>query len=297
VFQDAFLRTPAGAARLVHNVGLVQSGACFRLLREGTATRPRPWIGAARTSPLRHWFWPLGGTVAADGTFRLFVAEMVERGPRYLSKTEPVATWMATVSLPRLRVVRLRRAPDASAQLYGWDVVDHGRFTYLFGHCHRQFGWSFLGHHRCARHVKVARVPRGRVNAAPTYWTGTRWSARHRLAVSIAPRRGPRGEDRTVNPMQFSRLGRAWIAVTKVGDWFGDSIYLDRARSPVGPWRTTAVIRVSPLGSPSTHNTYFASFMSGTRTSRIIGLSNNRWDGVLSRAYRPTFVDIPLDRW
>jgi hypothetical protein len=297
VFQDAFLRTARSGTRLVHNVGLVQSGSCFRLLRSGTAARPRPWIGARRTSLHHRWFWPLGGTVARDGTFRLFLAEMVERGPTYLSRTEPVATWMATITLPHLRVVRMRRAPDSSPQLYGWSVVNGRRFTYLFGHCYRQFGWSWLGHHPCTAKVTVARVPRGRLNAKPTYWTGRRWSVHRRHAVSIAPRQGPGGEPRNVNPMQISRVGRRWIAVTKVDDWFGDKIYFDRARSPVGPWRTTAVTRAPMLGPSSTHNTYFASFVGGSGTSRIIGLSNNRWDVAASSAYRPTFFTVSITRW
>jgi hypothetical protein len=297
LFQDAFIRVPSGATRLVHNIGLVQSGRCFTLLRSGTSSNPRPWIGAGRTTPRRHWFWPLAGTVAADGTFKLFVAEMVERGPRYLSKTEPVATWIATISLPRLQVTSLRPAPDRSPQLYGWSVVDHGSFTYLYGHCYRQFGWSFLGHHRCAANVRVARVPRGRLDARPTYWNGARWSARPRSAVNVAPRRGPRGEARDVNPMQMAQVGRCWIAVTKVGDWFGDSIYLDRAPSPAGPWRTAAVIPARPLGPPDTYNTYFASFIGRSAGAQTIGLSNNRWDGELSSAYRPTFRSVPLTTW
>jgi hypothetical protein len=297
LFQDAFIRVPSGTNRLVHNIGMVQSGRCFTLLRSGTPSNPRPWIGARRTTPLQHWFWPLAGTVAADGTFKLFVAEMVERGPRYLTKTEPVATWIATISLPRLQITSLRPAPNPSPQLYGWSVVDDGPFTYLFGHCYRQFGWSFLGHHPCAANVRVARVPRGRLGATPTYWNGVRWSARARSAVNVAPRRGPRGEARDVNPMQVAQVGRCWIAVTKVGDWFGDSIYLDRAPSPAGPWRTAAVIPARPLGPTSTHNTYFASLVGPSAGAQTIGLSNNRWDGALSGAYRPTFRAVPLSTW
>jgi hypothetical protein len=44
----------------------------------------------------------------------------------------------------------------------------------------------------------------------------------------------PFGEARTVNPMQIARAGRCWIAVTKVGDWLGSWIYLDRAPPPAG---------------------------------------------------------------
>jgi hypothetical protein len=297
VFQDAFLRTPGGATRLVHNVGVIQSGRCFKVLHSGTAADPRPWIGAPGTTPLHHWFWPLGGTIAADGTFRLFVAEMVERGARYLSHTEPVATWLATITVPELRVAALRPAPNSSSQLYGWGVVDRGRFTYLYGHCYRQFGWGFLGHDPCAANVSVARVPRGRLGQEPTYWDGSRWSPRRARAVNVAPLRGRDGTVRSVNPMQVARVGGCWIAVTKVGDWFGQTIHLDRAPTPRGPWKNVAVVPAPTLGPTATHNTYFASFVGGTRAAYVVGLSNNRWDGTLSSAYRPTFRTIPLSAW
>jgi hypothetical protein len=97
--------------------------------------------------------------------------------------------------------------------------------------------------------------------------------------------------------MQIAYVGGRWIAVTKVDDWFGDRIYLDHARSPAGPWRTSAVLRAPTLGPASAYTTYFASFIGGTSRSLTIGLSNNRWDGALSSAYRPTFLDVALDRW
>jgi hypothetical protein len=299
VSQDAFVRASSGAIRLLHNIGLVQDGPCFTVLMSGTADDPQAWIGADRTVQESHWFWPMGGTVAADGTFRLFVAEMVERGPQYLSKTEPVATWVATISRPALRITSFRRAVDDSPRLHGWSVVDHGRFTYLFGQCHRQFGWASFpfGHDPCAANVTVARVPRGRFRTTPTYWNGSTWSPRVRQARSIAPRLGPDNEPRDVNPMQFARIGACWVAVTKVGDWFGYRIYLDWAPTPHGPWRTTTVIPAEPLGPPSTYNTFFASFIAPTRTAWIIGLSNNRWDGALSSAYRPTFRSLPHTAW
>ena len=299
LFQDAFIRNSPSSVRLVHNIGMVQRGRCFRVLRSGTVRNPKPWIGAAATTPERHWFWPLAGLVAGDGTFRLFLAEMVEHGPRYLSHTEPVATWLATITLPDLSITRLRPARNSSGQLYGWSVAGDDEHTYLYGHCYRQFGWGPFpfGHHPCAAFVKVARVPKGEPNALPSYWNGRSWSRRPGRAVNIAPLRAPSGERRAVNPMQIAYTGRCWIAVTKEGDWFGDTIYLDSARTPTGPWRTTSVIPARPLGEPSVYNTFFASFIRPTTTPRIIGLSNNRWDGVLSDNYRPTFRGIRARRW
>ena len=63
----------------------------------GTADNPTPWIAPEHTDPFHHWFWPLGGTITDEGTIALFVAEFHERGSRYLSHSEPVATWVATI--------------------------------------------------------------------------------------------------------------------------------------------------------------------------------------------------------
>jgi hypothetical protein len=297
LFQDVSLRLPSGRAKLVHNAALVQSGGCFTLLRSGTAAAPQPWIAASSTTPFHHWFWLLAGAPAANGTLKVFVAELVERGPRYLTKTEPVRTWIATIALPSLKVLSLRPAPNSSAQLYGWSIATDQRYHYLYGHCYKQFGWGLFGHHSCAANVTLARVPRGYLEATPTYWDGHGWTRNAYAAVNVAPLTGPHGERRTVNPMQITYTGRCWISITKVGDWWGGSIYLDSARSPVGPWHTTSIRVVRPLGAPNLYNTYFASFLWRSGTSYVIGLSNNRWDGAPTSAYRPTFTTLPATAW
>jgi hypothetical protein len=297
LFQDAVLRLPSGRTKLVHNAGLVQRGACFTLLRSGTTTTPLPWLAPFRTTPFHHWYWPLAAALAADGTLKVFVAELFERGPGYLTKTEPVRTWVATVALPSLEVVAFRPAPNPSAQLYGWSVAADARYHYLYGHCYRQFGWGLLGHHACAARVTVARVPRGYLEATPTYWDGHTWTSNPDRAANVAPLVGPKGERRTVNPMQVTYTGACWLSVTKVADWWGEHLYLDSARSPVGPWHTSAVRSVKPLGPASAYNTYFASFLWRSGSSYVVGLSNNRWDGSPTSAYRPTFTSLPTTAW
>jgi hypothetical protein len=79
------------------------------------------------------------------------------------------------------------------------------------------------------------------------------------------------------------------------GDWWGDTIYFDRAPSPVGPWTTMGTLQPTPLGSD--HNTYFASFVRSSANDIVIGLSNNVWGGHRSDSYRPTFTSVPLSRW
>ena len=296
-FQDAFVTRPGRSDRLVHNVGLVQQGSCFTMVRSGTAADPRPWIGAASTDHMARWFWPLAGLVGDDGAVRIFVAEMVEDGPRYLSAARPVATWLATIDPATWSVTALEPAPDAGAQLYGWSVVPGADHTYLYGHCYRQFGAGMLGHDACAASVTVARVPGRQVDAAPEYWDGARWVADPGAAADVAPPSGPDGAARAVNPMQVARVGARWIAVTKEGDWWGTRIYLDVAASPVGPWTTTAMLAAVPLGAAEVHNTYFASLVSIEDGAAVVALSNNRWDGLPSDSYRPTFRTVPLRRW
>src|SRR5262245_6102746 len=43
-FQDAFVARSGGGDALVHNVGVVQDGACFDLLQSGSAERPASWL-------------------------------------------------------------------------------------------------------------------------------------------------------------------------------------------------------------------------------------------------------------
>jgi hypothetical protein len=295
--QDAFVTRPRGGERLLHSVAVVQQDGCFTLLRAGTAADPQPWIGAAMTDPLHHWFWPLGGTVGADGAIKLFVAEMAERGPRYLTHTEPIATWLATIDPASLQVASLEPAPDPGPSLYGWSVASDDEFTYLYGHCYRQFGFGLIGHDACTATVTVARVPGRDLHARPTYWDGTGWSADPAAAVNIAPAVAPDGAPRQINPMQVVHVRGRWLAVTKDGDWWGSRIYLDEAPAATGPWNTVGITDPRPLGRARLFNTYFANLAVANDGRLVLGLSNNRWDGRRSTAYRPTFQDLTAVPW
>ena len=178
LFQDAFIRSRNGTT-FTHNAGLVQSGRCFTLLQGGTLASPAEYLFADMTQRQRHWFWPLAGDMGSDGRFHLFVAEMRENGPSYLTFTEPIATWVVTIDLNTLQVVDRRPAVNASAALYGFSVASDQQFTYLFAHCHRQFGWDafpfveppvYVHDWDCADRMTVARVPLGRFDQPLAYW-------------------------------------------------------------------------------------------------------------------------------
>ncbi len=184
LFQDAFLPTSHGP-QLVHNVGLLQSGPCFQLLRNGSTDAPTSYLFPELTDRYDRWFWPLGGDLGDDGDLHVFVAEMVEHGAKYLTHTEPIATWLVTIDARRPRPSSSsRRPPTRRNELYGWSVVSQGDHTYLYAHCYRQFGWDlfpfgnppFRAHDwECGPDVTVARVPRGDFDTRPDYWNGSGW--------------------------------------------------------------------------------------------------------------------------
>ena len=297
LFQDAFLPTPR-EPRLVHNVGLLQSGQCFQLLRNGSADVPTSYLLPELTDRFSHWFWPLGGDLGTDGNLHVFVAEMRERGPRYLTHTEPVATWSVAIDPDSLDVLAAGLARNPSAELYGWSVVSQGEHSYLYADCYRQFGWDlfpfgdppFRAHDwGCGPDVTVARIPRGEFDARPEYWNGSAWVIDPAEAIPVIP-----VDERPVNPTQVALLDGRFVAVTKVGDWWGDTIVLDVAPNAEGPWHTYETITVEPE-CERVCNTYFASVVpyGADQTSIMIGLSANVWSGDDLDHYTPTFFRVP----
>jgi hypothetical protein len=287
-FQDAEVRLPQGGTRLVHNIGMIQEGSCFTVLMSGTPDDPRPWLFADATTPFAHWYWPLGAEVGVDGQLYVFVAEMYERGPGYLSRTEPASTAVAIVDVSTFEVRATTRPADGSASLYGFSIESDSTWTYLFAQCHRQFGFDpyifVYAHDRsCSSQVTVARVPRGQLLAPAQYWTGRGWGRDPAAAVPILD------TSRMVNASQFLVVNGQWLAITKVGDWWGDRIVVEYSLRPVGPYVVVAEW-VPPVKCPVDCNTYFASWVPSSRPGQLYyGLSHNRWDGIATEVYRPTF--------
>lgn len=295
LFQDAFVATPDGP-RLLHHAGVLQSRNCLQAwvgTDDGTAVEP---VLADLTEPEQRWFWPLGGGLGTDRDLHVFFAEMIERGEQYLSHVEPVATWLATIDIETMTVVSVRLAPNPSGELYGFSVAHDESYSYLYAHCHRQFGWDafpfadppvYTHDWDCAPRVTVGRVPAGRFDLAPEYWNGWTWVADPGRAVAVIPTAG-----RIVNPTQVISDQAGFVAVTKVGDWWGDRIVVDVAPDAQGPWRTVASYRV---GAPcSTCTTYFASVVPShpNDDSLLIGLSTNTWQGYVPGRYQPIYFRI-----
>lgn len=299
VFQDAFVADGRGEPTLVHNAGAIESAGCFTPLVGGTPERPEPWVAASETVAFERWYWPLGGTQLDDHTFRLYLAEMTEPGEHYLAEAAPRATATVDVDLTTLTGSAPAPAPDPSAALYGWSIVEESGYRYLYGYCYHQFGASPIGHDPCNAEVRVARQPVRKPDAALAYWDGAAWVPDPAAAVNVAPTVGPFGETRTINPMQVLPAGDgSYVAVTKVGDWWGDSVYLDVAPAPEGPWSTSAVLPTAKLDDAAGDtNTYFATLVPTGGLGRRMAISNNCWSAPGCDAYRPTFRTLPARLW
>jgi hypothetical protein len=130
-------------------------------------------------------------------------------------------------------------------------------------------------------------VPQGHLDERPTYWNGSSWSADPSGAVPVIP-----GAGRSILPAQVRWDGRQFIAVTKEGDWWGDTLYVDVAATAQGPWRIVYAGEVVPICDDCI--TYFASFVPSpaSETGFVVGISNNTWEGSRSPNYGSTFMTL-----
>ena len=295
-FQDARIRTPAGA-RYVHNIGMLQVGRCFSVLVGGSSRYPEAWLFPDHTTPESRWFWPLDAEIGSDGQVYIFAAEMNERGERYLEHTEPVGVFVARFNPANWNIEWYGRPADTSNALYGWSIESDDEWTYLFAHCHRQFGYDpvFGGgaHDRsCTQQVTVARVPAGRIFDLPSYWTGSGWSTSRSHAASVVT---PKGQ--WTMPSQFLHKNGRWLAITKIDDWFGTDIVIESAVHPAGPYVEIERRRARAKCDHTECNTYFSSWIDGQNLGGphdvlIASLSHNRWNGEPSWVYRPTYAVV-----
>ena len=302
-FQDAAVRTSGGPIVTVHNIAVLQQGACFSVLYRGSRANPRSYLFADQTDPFHRWYWPLDASLGSDGRLYVYVAEMVERSQEtphvYLEHVEPLSTQVAVFDPATNAIVEYATPPNASAALYGWSVTDDADWTYLYGHCYRQFGYDPYAFppvnafdRACAGKVTVARVPRGELWAPYQYWDGASWQGSAGRAAALTGLAAQR-----VNASQFRFAGNRFWVVDKEGDWWGDTIYLYVSERPTGPFRQIAAVP-QPLKCPASDcNTFFADWVPAEAVSvpsgRLVwGLSHNRWSGEPSAQYRPTFHTI-----
>jgi hypothetical protein len=101
---------------------------------------------------------------------------------------------------------------------------------------------------------------------------------------------------RSVNPTQVGLFDGRFVAVTKEGDWWGTTVYLDTAPAPEGPWTTYTAFALDPPCDEC--NTYFASIVpyGADAGSFIVTLSVNTWSGTDLDHYVPMFLRVDAPR-
>ncbi len=283
-FQDAFV-----GGTLVHNVGMLQSGRCFTLLNDGA----RSWLLTDTTRHMVEWHWILDGVQDPDGSIHLFVAQMRERGDRYLSRTEPTALRRVVLHPDTFDVIDVIDEAPTGLDLYGWSVTSDASYVYLYSHCYRQFGFvEPLGFDGCAEYVKLARAPIGSLSGPRQYWTGNGWSDDALLATPVIDRSFAGAEN---NPAQIRFDGSRFLLVEKLDDWWGGIIEFAVADAPQGPFRPVASTVETLKCELWSCNTYFAAWVPWKDPSGafIWSLGHNRWNGAETAShldvYRPTF--------
>ena len=307
--QDAYLTTSPGSTAtslrppvaFAHNVGIVQQGACFTTLH-GPVTPGRhcevaeaSYVGRDITGSCSRWFWPMGGGINTQGRLAVFFAEMVNSaGTGAAIGASTVGVWLATIDTSTFDVLSFEPAPASGGDIaFGYGVESDENFTYLFGYSHDQFNRPDPSSPPPSR-VFVARVPRGRFDAAPDYWNGASWTPDRAAAVAIND--DPGGG---ANPMQPRRFDGMWVSVVKGDDWLGNEIRVQVAGQPQGPWVTTQEIIAPTRTANGQTNTYAAHLLPwrSPTGNLMIGLSNNAWvmDPVAfsnPSLYRPTFFEV-----
>ena len=298
LFQDVFfsndndLRDSMQDA--AHNAGLLQRGNCWSTVGAG---HMRNFIGSAQTTPLRHWFWPMDGERGADGKLWIFMAEMANpNGTGATWGAAPVGTWVARIDPLTLKVLSFTKARVGGTRLYGWSVVSDSKWSYLYGHCYRQYIHQVSGVSQfdatCMPSSYLARVPKGHFDAVPSFWNGRGWSGSAKYAKPVMTRG-------SANPMDVQKFGSVYVNVTKIDDWWGASVYVDRAPAPQGPWTRAQTIDIVNRRKCSQCGVYHAVILPslGPDGKMIVSWSNggpfNLWQRNAA-LYRPTFMSVPV---
>ncbi len=307
LFQDAFVDQSGAAltlnnARFVHNAAVLQTGPCFTLLHRGSASQPAPFeLGDGDVNTRSRWFWPMGGETS-NGQLWVFWAEMIkdpyDPAPPDGLGWHPERVFLASYDTQTLQRTAFVLAPDSNATpIYGYAVSSDATHTYLFGNTFEQNlvreGGFWSGQHT-ATAMWLARVPKGQLATLPEYRTADGWSPNRVDAVPIVKR------FYVENPMQPRYLDGQWVSATDVDGYWGDSLAIDVAPQPWGPWTTVQYGPLLPRGGDPKMNTYHAHLLPWRDGygSILIAVSNNARDMVRDAyptpyRYRPQIFSVP----
>ena len=157
----------------------MQDGSCWTTVG---APYSQDYVGKTLTTGSKRWFWPLDGDIGHDGKLWVFFAEMRNpNGTGASTGAAPYATWVARIDPSSLAVLSFTLAPNSGTQLYGWSITSDDTYSYLYGHCYRQFVRAASSvaqfDSACMPHTYLARVTKGHFDWPLEYWTAGGWSA------------------------------------------------------------------------------------------------------------------------
>lgn len=217
-------RTPAWA----HNALLVMSpaGRLERTLTGGTATAPGAFFPDVSAVP-QVWRWPVQGVVeprspgAAERVVRILLWDRAAGPPPWLYGV-PLATEVATLSLPDLRLETIVKVSDQGAVpqpgarvLYGATAVRANGWTYVFGGDDGPGRTPSMPSSR----AYLARVPEGRLAepGAWRYWDGAGWQPSAARAAPVLG--GGSGTDGGAARNDRRGVGSSFSVVRQDGTW------------------------------------------------------------------------------
>ncbi|MEU6996173.1 DUF4185 domain-containing protein [Streptomyces sp. NPDC046465] len=258
LFSDTFLGqvhappNPAGQPHtwrdantpMVRNSAVVtsRSGAPRRTLAAPLFPDPAP----------QQWRWPVAARVeprspgADERVVRVLLwNRMASQGPWIYGV--PVATEVATLALPDLRVESIVKVSDQRSVgdpekrvLYGTTTVDDADWTYVFG------GTDAQATSRPSSHAYVARVPHGRLaeTAAWEYWDGEEWGP----DVTPRPVLGDGRRTGVGSAFTVVREEGTYVLFTMAAGTEGlTTVTSYWSCSPTGPWHGPAKAFEAPL--------------------------------------------------
>ncbi len=318
-WRDTTLGTPAWT----RNAALVMSadGRLERTLLGGAPGAPTS-LFPEPAAPLRQWRWPVHAVVeprapgSSEQVLRVLLWHRQEAQQPWIYGV-PLATEVATLSLPDLRLEGITQVDDqsrvadpADRVVYGAAAVRRGGFTYVWGGTD---GRTPDQAERSSR-AHLARVPAGRLadRSAWRYWDGERWS---REAARSAPVLGDGGRRGVGSAFSVVRRGDTWVLFTMdAGGPRGSGLTTVAsywACRPEGPWHGPDKAFTAPLPDDAGGGSGAAAYNPqahpgvGSGDGLLLGYDVNWLDASADTVsahvhrnvalYRPRFVRLHLD--
>lgn len=318
-WRDTSLGTPAWT----RNAALVMSedGRLERTLLGGPPGAPAslfPEPGA----PVRQWRWPVHAVVeprapgSSEQVLRVLLWHRQEAQQPWIYGV-PLATEVATLSLPDLRLEGITQVDDqsrvadpADRLVYGAAAVRQGDWTYVWGGTD---GRTPDQAERSSR-AHLARVPAGRLadRSAWRFWDGERWG---RDAARSKPVLGDGGRKGVGSAFSVVRRDGTWVLFTMDAGGPGGSglttVASYWACRPEGPWHGPDEAFVAPLPDDAGGGSAAAAYNPqvhpgvGDGDGLLVGYDVNWLDASADTVsahvhrnvalYRPRFVRLHLD--